>query len=115
LGAGAYVNGSDERLKDEIEPLSDGVNIVKKLNPVTFKYKEFWVKDNSRQPGFVAQEVRTALEGTSYIGGIVSEGSEYLSLAYQNFTPLLVRAIQELLIEVEQLNQRVIALEPREN
>jgi hypothetical protein len=94
-GAGAYVNGSDSRIKDDIQPISSSLEVVNKLNPVTFKYKEDWSKDQSVQTGFIAQELQETLKDEIYINGLVNTGGEYLSVAYQNIIPLLTKAIQE--------------------
>lgn len=102
-GAGAYFNGSDARIKEDIAPLSNSLDLVKNLNPVTFKYKNTWSKDQSIQPGFIAQEVALALQQTSYVDGIVQQGGDYMGLAYQNLIPLLVKSIQELVARVEYL------------
>jgi hypothetical protein len=105
-GAGAYVNGSDARIKDNIAPLDSGLDVVAKLNPVTYKYKETWSKDQSTQTGFIAQELLTALGGEVYVDGVVQQGGEYMSVAYQNIIPILTKAIQEL-------NDKVISLEEK--
>lgn len=110
-GAGAYVNGSDQRIKEDISPLSDTLDIINALNPVTFRYKEEWSNDRAIQPGFIAQEVESTLADTIYGNGIVQQGGTYLGLAYQNFIPLLVKAVQELNAKVEALEARVAELE----
>jgi hypothetical protein len=108
-GAGAYVNGSDERIKDNITPLDSGLDVIAKLNPVTYKYKETWSKDQSTQTGFIAQELLTALDGKNYADGVVQQGGSqgYYSVAYQNIIPILVKAIQELKAEVDSLKQQL--------
>jgi hypothetical protein len=102
-GAGAYVNGSDARIKEDIAPIESGLDVVKKLNPVTYRYKEDWSKDQSTQTGFIAQELLTALNGQVYVDGVVQQGGEnqYMSVAYQNIIPILTKAIQELNAKVE--------------
>ena len=107
-GAGAYVNGSDERIKDDIAPLSSCTDVIESLRPVTFRYKESWSKDQSIQPGFIAQDLQQALAGQPYLDGVVQQGTEYLSVAYQTLIPLLVKALQES-------NARIAALEERLN
>jgi len=108
-GAGAYVNGSDERIKDNIQPLNSGLDVVKKLNPVTYKYKETWSKDQSTQTGFIAQELLTALNGEVYVDGVVQQGGQegYYSVAYQNIIPILVKAVQELTAEIDSLKAQL--------
>jgi hypothetical protein len=100
-GAGAYVNGSDARIKEDIAPIESGLDVVEKLNPVTYRYKEEWSKDQSTQTGFIAQELLTALSGQVYVDGVVQQGGEYMSVAYQNIIPILTKAIQELNAKVE--------------
>jgi len=105
-GAGAYVNGSDERLKDDITTLKDGLNVISQLRPVTFKYKPDYSKDQNVQTGFIAQELQTALEGKDYLDGIVQAGPNHLNVAYQSLIPILVKAIQELTARVAELEAK---------
>lgn len=108
-GAGAYVNGSDARIKDNIEPLQSSLDTVAKLNPVTFQYKKSWSKDSSTQPGFIAQELQAALADTNYANGVVQQGPKYMSVAYQTLIPVLTKAIQELSAKVETLEAQLAA------
>jgi hypothetical protein len=105
-GAGAYVNGSDARLKDNIQSLDSGLDIVKAMRPVTFQYKPEHSKDQSVQPGFIAQELQQAMAGKPYLDGVVQQGTEYLNVAYQNIIPILVKAIQELEAKVAALEAK---------
>ena len=114
-GAGAYVNGSDERIKEEIAPIESGLDVVEKLNPVTYRYKEDWLKDQSTQTGFIAQELLVALEGKNYVDGVVQQGGAegYYSVAYQNIIPILTKAIQELNAKVQTLEAQNATFEAR--
>jgi hypothetical protein len=105
-GAGAYVNGSDARLKDNIQSLDAGLDVVKAMRPVTFQYKPDYSKDQSVQPGFIAQELQTAMAGKAYLEGVVQEGPNHLNVAYQNIIPILVKAIQELEAKVAALEAK---------
>lgn len=105
-GAGAYVNGSDARLKDNIQSLDSGLDVVKAMRPVTFQYKPEYSKDQSVQPGFIAQELQTAMAGKAYLEGVVQEGPNHLNVAYQNIIPILVKAIQELEAKVAALEAK---------
>jgi hypothetical protein len=111
-GAGAYVNGSDARIKDDIAPIASGLDVVTKLNPVTYRYKEDWSKDQSTQTGFIAQELLTALEGQVYVDGVVQQGGTegYYSVAYQNIIPILTKAIQELKAELDSVKAELTIL-----
>jgi len=111
-GAGAYVNGSDARIKEDVAPIASGLDVVEKLNPVTYRYKESWSKDQSIQPGFIAQELLTALEKTNYVDGVVTQGGSegYYSVAYQNLIPVLTKAIQEQQEQINQLKAEIASL-----
>jgi hypothetical protein len=102
-GAGAYVNGSDIRLKEEVKDLPSAIDIVSSLRPVTFKYKADYSKDTNVQPGFIAQELQAALGETEYVDGVVQAGTKHLNVAYQALIPVLTKAIQELKAELDAL------------
>jgi hypothetical protein len=105
-GAGAYVNGSDLRLKNSITPLNNSIDLINKMKPVTYKFNEDYSKDQSIQTGFIAQDLQEILKNEAYLDGIVKDGSEYLSVAYQNIIPLLVKAVQELSAEIKELKTK---------
>jgi hypothetical protein len=106
-GAGAYVNGSDLRLKENISYLDNSLELIKKMKPVTYNYKESYSKDNSTQTGFIAQDLKELLKDKNYVDGIVKQGPEYMSVAYQNIIPLLVKSIQEQQQEIEELKELI--------
>ena len=114
-GAGAYVNGSDERLKTNIESLDSCIDLINTLRPVTFKYKSEYSKDQTTQTGFIAQELQQVFEGKSYLDGLVQSGPEHLNVAYQNIIPLLTKAMQEQQEMINQLKQKVAVLENQIN
>jgi hypothetical protein len=105
-GAAAYVNGSDARLKENIESLDSCLDVVKALRPVTFTYKEDYNKDRNVHPGFIAQELQIAMAGKPYLDGIVQAGTTHLNVAYQSLIPILVKAIQELEAKVAALESK---------
>ena len=108
--AGAYVNGSDARLKENVQTLTDGLSVVTQLRPVTFQYKAEYSKDTAVQPGFIAQELKQVLEGKDYVDGVVQAGPEYLNVAYQSLIPVLTAAIQELKAELDSVKTELATL-----
>lgn len=112
-GAGAYVNGSDARLKDSIQSLDSCLDVVKAMRPVTFQYKPEYSKDQNVQPGFIAQELQTAMAGKTYLEGVVQEGTNHLNVAYQNIIPILVKAMQEQQEQIKTLQDRIAELETK--
>jgi len=80
---------SDGNFKENVSTLTDCLNVVDSLNPVSFDWKEqqdivdsndpekvLRPKHNfptGKQVGFIAQEVQAALSGKDYLGSIVKE------------------------------------------
>jgi len=98
---------SDKRIKKNIVSLANGLDIINSLRPVEFDYKE----NDRHDLGFIAQEYEMVLPDQ-----IVKENpndvhkewvdDEVLSIQ-QNLTPYLVKAIQELSAELNELKQRI--------
>jgi hypothetical protein len=110
-GEGAYVNGSDANIKENIIDLDSSLNIVNNLKPVVFNYINASVNNDTKHLGFIAQDVYQTLENKDYLGSIVRSDGETLSIAYSNIIPLLTKAIQEQQALIKALEQRIINLE----
>jgi len=106
-GAGAYVNGSDIALKENILDIEKALDLVLNLKPKSFTYKEDYSKDQSIQTGFIAQDLLETLKDQIYVDGIVSKGKNHLNVAYQNLIPLLTKAIQEQQQQIEELKSKL--------
>ena len=106
---GSVSSLSDSRLKKDITTLTDGIDIVKQLRPVTFKYddttkdedgsKYLGAASETVRYGFVAQEVEAV--ASHYVstrdGKIKGETvSDLRSLSQTRMIPMLVKSIQEL-------------------
>ena len=81
---------SDRRLKENIVPLSSGLEDILKLNPVSYN----WKSNNRNDIGFIAQDIRE----TFPIAAIGNDNNENNYMSY-NHRPILakaVKAIQEL-------------------
>lgn len=78
---------SDRRLKHDIKKIRSSLSKVRKLNPVTFK----WNQNNEFSYGFIAQDVEVQYPL------LISESKDgFKKISYFQFTPLIVRSIQEL-------------------
>jgi hypothetical protein len=99
---------SDRRIKTDIETLEDGLDIVKQLRPVTFRYdddstgddgnKLMGTADNKTRYGFIAQEVEEVAPhyvetSTRKINN--KEVDDFKSLSTTRMIPMLFKAIQE--------------------
>ena len=110
--AGAYVNGSDEILKQSIEAYNDNaLDIVSEMKPVTFEYKKSYSDDRARQIGFIAQDLQKVLKGKNYLSGVVKDDNEHLNVAYQSLIPILTKALQEATVKIKTLENKVAVLE----
>ena len=128
---GSISSLSDQRVKTDVNNLADGLETVKQLRPVTFKYSDTsedaegnrlmgGANDKTRY-GFIAQEVEAVAPqyvetGVGYIDN--EEVDDFKSLSTTRMIPMLFKAIQEqqALIEAQattitDLTARITALE----
>lgn len=94
---------SDQRLKFDMQPISDAVNKVSKLDGITFAWNAD-AKDKfggPREPGLIAQQVQEVLPEA-----VTKRSDGYLALRYEQMVPLLVEAIKELKAEIENLKSK---------
>jgi len=98
---------SDRRDKTDINILDLGLNFVKSLNPVKFKWetRDGNGKDGSYEAGFIAQDFQQIQKenDADYLGLVMDQNPDRLEASYGKLVPILVKAIQELTIEVEKL------------
>ena len=98
---------SDERLKDDIEPIEGALERVGKLQGVEYTRKS----TGEREIGFIAQDV---IQQEPTLVDVVDTSTDHTDEAfsdlhvmkYQNTTALLVEAIKELQAEVAELKER---------
>ena len=102
--AGKVIAGvSDRNLKHNIKPLSDTLNKILKLNPISFKYNKELDMGDKIHFGLIGQDVKPLFPE------IVKQrpGDEkHLSISYIEIIPLLIKAIQELKYEIDQLKNK---------
>ena len=100
------LNGSDHRLKTNIEPVADALGIIEKMQGVYYNFSDA----AKRQVGLIAQDVAEALpevvfETPPTEGDPASaKDTPMLGIAYGNIVAVLVEAVKEL-------SARVTALE----
>lgn len=109
---------SDERLKDNITNIPNALDKVIQLNGVTFTANDiaatFGYTNKSQQVGVIAQQVELVLPeivvpapfdiGKNEDGSEYSiSGENYKTVQYEKLVPLLIEAIKELTIEVNNL------------
>ena len=110
---GAWGVYSDERLKTDVVAFEDGLDVVKRLAPVTFRYNGAQgLSTDQRQVGLIAQQVeQVAPYMISTQPGAEVDGLRVMST--QALPYLLVNAVQELEAKVAELERRLAEAEAR--
>jgi len=117
LGGGFWATFSDRRVKKDIRPYTRGLNEIKQINPVWYKYNELsGYKDTENDyVGIIAQEMEHVLPNT------VSEfdDSNNSGISYKkqfNGSEVmwtLVNTVKELTQKIETLEARIKELEKK--
>jgi hypothetical protein len=94
------VNTSDRNQKKDIQPLGDSLKQLLKLEPVSFKYKEG--TSGRTHLGFIAQQVAEVIPDCA----IFVQNGDSCGLRYEQFSALIVKAVQELHSKVEKIENR---------
>jgi hypothetical protein len=121
-GVGAYVNLSDARLKKNITPLTSGLVLISRLQPVRFEWRSVSERSvgknfnlpRKKQIGFIAQDLKKVLpEAVTTAKG----DDAIMSVAESKVVPVLVAAVKELkaandnqIAEISKLRAQNVAL-----
>lgn len=102
-------SASDSRLKMDIVPLSDSLQIIERMNPVSYKWNSIAkelnpLKDNNKDYGLIAQELELIMP--ELVHSIY--GGQYKSIDYVKIIPHLICAIKQLKNEIEALKNNNI-------
>lgn len=98
---------SDERLKDDIQPITGALDAVDALRGVTFTWND-GSRQGKRDYGLIAQEVEKVIPEVVHETGLpLMKGEDdktlYKTIDYDKLVSVLVEAISELRAEVEAL------------
>jgi hypothetical protein len=99
----SWATTSDQRIKENIISLKNGLSVITALRPVEFDY----ITTKKHEVGFIAQEYKQVLpEQITYENNPATDikeltNGEALMGIQQNLVPYLVKAIQELNAKVE--------------
>lgn len=103
----SLICSSDLRLKKDIIRLEHSLDKVLQLNPVRYN----WLNSTSSDPeriGLIAQEVQEFFPELVHLNSI----DDYYGLSYAGFVPILVSAIQELNLNLEDIASVATSLTP---
>ena len=118
---------SDKRDKTDVSPMDLGLEFINQLEPVTYRWdkRSKYNKDQSVVPdgthkeeqlegGFLAQDVEAIeeqyghkLSDNTNLTFHLSEDEKMYGIKYGKFVPMLVKAVQELSAEVEELKAKL--------
>lgn len=134
---GTLYNISDAKLKENIKPYSGAIDILKKLNPVTYNFKkEFYSYGVPKveQIGLIAQEVeqvlpnfvkQSELSKPDYSTKDTGKASDKQApkkedidikvLNYEGLIPILVQAVKEQQSQIEDLRKQISELKAGKN
>lgn len=93
---------SDERLKEDIQPITGGLEKVMQLQGVTYKRND--VTNAKTQIGVIAQQVEPILPEVVLTA---DDEMQTKSVDYAKMTAVLIEAVKELKQEVTQLKQQI--------
>lgn len=118
-GGYLFIPSSDRRVKQNIEPLLLGLNLIDKLSPQKFEFRS---TPGEVEYGLIAQDVREALQqlGVTDKTNLVYEDSSQesinqlpegeegpvLGIEYSKLIPILINSVKELQARVEFLENR---------
>ena len=96
LTAGTYDTSSDERIKKNINPIDDALEILSELNGVKFEWKE----NGLPSAGVIAQDVEKVLPE------LVHEVNEVKRVNYDGLIGVLIESVKTLTKRVEELENK---------
>ena len=92
---------SDRRLKDNILPISNAIEKVKQISGVEFDWNENQTTHSGHDIGVIAQEIEEVFPS------LVRENDNgYKQVRYEKLISVLIEAIKELKVEIDQLKQK---------
>ena len=98
----AYFTTSDARLKEQVEPLVNGLGLIRALQPVRFR----WRADGSEGVGFLAQHVAHVVPDIVHgAPDAVDEAGDIIpqQIDYSRLVPYLVNAVQTQAAQINSL------------
>lgn len=105
-----YSTSSDYRLKENLIPITDGIQRLKLLQPKRFNFIGY----EEVVDGFIAHEAQEVVPEavTGEKDGVDYNGEpEYQGIDQAKLVPLLTAALQEAVAKIEALEQRILTLE----
>ena len=136
-----YTSASDERVKENVQEITGGLESILALRPVTFEWTDDYIREGhsknaneneytqaegeapvvtipeikTTNVGFIAQEVEEVIPTVVHQDNVrlssMAEGDYLKDISYEKLVPHLVSAIKEQQIIIDDLKSRIEVLE----
>jgi len=110
-GGTSWGTFSDERLKYDIEPITNGLDKLNSIRCVSYRLKDVDASDSQKKLGIIAQDLVGVVDEVIDITKRHGDETDYMSVRYTELIPVLIKSIQEQQALITQLTARITALE----
>jgi hypothetical protein len=93
---------SDKRLKDNIKPIENAIDKIKMIGGYEFDWNSKSINNNGHDVGVIAQEIEEVLP--ELVG---TRGDGYKGVKYEKLTALLIEAIKDQQIQIDELKSKL--------
>jgi hypothetical protein len=101
----AYNTTSDYRLKENFEPIDDGIEILKSIPTYRFNWKK--LPEEPKTQGFIAHEVQAVIPNAVFG---TKDGEQMQGIDHSKMVPVLWAAVQQLVSRIETLESQFVTL-----
>ena len=102
---------SDERLKENIEPIENALDTISNLRTVKYHLKDVDSNDDKKKIGVIAQDLVGVLDEVIDTVRRTDDDTDYMSVRYTEIIPVLIKGIQEQQETISELKTRIETLE----
>ena len=102
----AYGTPSDIKLKENVERIPNGLEMIESLNGYTFNY----IGKTDRMIGVIAQELEAVAPELVYEAESLETGETSKAVRYSQITAILIEAVKTLSIQIKELKAEITEL-----
>lgn len=108
-GGGSWSAASDGRLKQNVQAYKDGLQMLLKINPVSFQYNQLSGYNTNKQfVGVVAQDLQKV--APYMVGSFDKNGTDYLNVDNSAMTYMLINSVKEQQKQMEAQQKEIAEL-----
>jgi len=112
-GGTSWGTFSDERLKYDIEPVTNAIESLANIRTVKYRLKNVDSPESKKKIGVIAQDLVGVIDEVVDSSKRPDDETDYLNVRYSELIPVLVKAIQEQQAMIKSLEAKVAALESK--